>query len=643
VETKLANILDECVERIAKGESIDTCLARYPDLRSSLEPLLAMALSISSIPRVSPSDEFRRVSRARLMARLRQEAIGVEAAKSGRGIAILDDLTRSWQRLRQSIAGVNRVAIPVTLILVVALVTALSALNIISPSPALAAKCTLSTLSGITEVRSAGLENWLQAIDGMTLKAGTRVKTAPNSYALLTFKDGSTIKLEENTDIEIQQVEYIDDQSSTIVMKQWLGTTWSQVIKTEDYSSYYRIETPSASAIAHGTLFTTKVDKTGFTEVTTTEGLISVLAQGEEVYLPANSQSRVEVGESPSKPVSAPGPKAELIISFDTPAVGSVNDPIGASTGYLPNGFTYNQITGSRSSSPSEGTQVLTIPQPVTGEYMVILRYVSPGTAHYKIQCKVEGKVVFEYSGVNESEDDGGWVIHLDLQVADGKITSSEVSKVEPLEDEGPEKIVVTKSAKEKSVPIKPVTKPEGDRGKPEEDKGKPEEKDKGKPEEDKGKPEEDKGKPEEDKGKSEGDKGKPEEDRGKPEEDRGKPEEDKGKPEGDKGKPGEDRGKPEEDRGKPEEDRGKPEEDRGKPEEDRGKPEEDRGKPEEERQGQARGERQGQARGERQGQARVKSQVIIYLLSWDTYLILSLITVSGCHPLVLAPGAYCY
>ena len=36
-------ILDRCIERIASGESVSSCLASYPDDREELEPLLRIA------------------------------------------------------------------------------------------------------------------------------------------------------------------------------------------------------------------------------------------------------------------------------------------------------------------------------------------------------------------------------------------------------------------------------------------------------------------------------------------------------------------------------------------------------------------------------------------------------------------------
>ena len=64
----LSKILDECLLRVGKGEAIEACVDDYPNLQAKLEPLLSIAQAIYNIPKVSPSDEFRRMSKARLMA-----------------------------------------------------------------------------------------------------------------------------------------------------------------------------------------------------------------------------------------------------------------------------------------------------------------------------------------------------------------------------------------------------------------------------------------------------------------------------------------------------------------------------------------------------------------------------------------------
>jgi hypothetical protein len=53
------NILNECLDRLIKGESIEACLARYPQYATELEPLLKTALETKMAAAVKPNPEFR--------------------------------------------------------------------------------------------------------------------------------------------------------------------------------------------------------------------------------------------------------------------------------------------------------------------------------------------------------------------------------------------------------------------------------------------------------------------------------------------------------------------------------------------------------------------------------------------------------
>lgn len=458
--SRLSEVLDDCIARMNRGETLDGCLANHPKMRGQLEPLLRVASSVSAIPRVSPSDEFRRASKARLLARLREESVRAEAAGSGRRMQLDGEQARARQRSWRTTARSRRVTIPVTVALALILAVSLSVailLNPLSSRQVIASPCILGILNGEVEVREAGSDGWQRGVQGVTLTAGTFIRTAQDSHAVLTFFEGSTIKLEPDTLVEIREIEQVDEQSTTIVLGQSVGRTWSHVVTMEP-ASYYEIETPSASVRAMGTLFATDVDETGLTKVATTEGLVNVAAQEDEVYVSANQQTRVEAGAAPSQPAVLPSPKAEFVITTDVPAVSSVSGPTGASTGHLPSGLSFNQITGSKSSFSSDGRQVITIARPVTGEYVVALRYTAQGTAALKVRTEAGGGIAFEHTERLAAAKGEGWLIRINLRVDDGLIVSAKVVGVEPLGDQVPEKVVETELARERAVPIEAIT-----------------------------------------------------------------------------------------------------------------------------------------------------------------------------------------
>ena len=102
MRAKLSEAFGECLARIRSGEAVNSCLAGYPNLRQQLVPLLYTALSISTIPKVVPSDDFRKLSKGRLLARLHERSIQAEPASSRLGIL--------WRGLERAITGALGIA-----------------------------------------------------------------------------------------------------------------------------------------------------------------------------------------------------------------------------------------------------------------------------------------------------------------------------------------------------------------------------------------------------------------------------------------------------------------------------------------------------------------------------------------------------
>ena len=70
-------ILDRCIERIASGESVSSCLASYPDDREELEPLLRVAaITIKAVSAAEPNQ----VARARGL-RMLNDAVAKRTAR----------------------------------------------------------------------------------------------------------------------------------------------------------------------------------------------------------------------------------------------------------------------------------------------------------------------------------------------------------------------------------------------------------------------------------------------------------------------------------------------------------------------------------------------------------------------------------
>lgn len=65
----LLTALDNCLTALAHGASVESCLARYPDLADDLRPLLQAAQHAQSLPLSPPSRAAQQASRARFLTR----------------------------------------------------------------------------------------------------------------------------------------------------------------------------------------------------------------------------------------------------------------------------------------------------------------------------------------------------------------------------------------------------------------------------------------------------------------------------------------------------------------------------------------------------------------------------------------------
>ncbi|MBM3156043.1 MAG: hypothetical protein FJ004_02005 [Chloroflexi bacterium] len=466
MRTELSKVLNECLLRLRRGEDSSACLHDYPELSPELEELLRTASFVSCAPKVSPSDDFRAESKARIIAGLRERQVRERVAKLEHRSAAARFMERAGEAVLRVFSGRNMILIPVTLLVLLALGgSLLIAAVLTSPSPqsAQSSRCTLSILSGDVEIQRADSDIWEKAGDRVVLEAGSLVRTKDESHALLTFFEGSSIKLEPDTNIEIKQVKSVEGGGSEIILKQWLGKTWSRVVKRVTPGSRYEIETPSVNALVRGTLFETVVDETAATTIKTTEGTVSVTALDEEVYVSAGQEVKVEPGTAPPQPRPITPANNELVITVIGPVVASVCDPMGSSTGYLPSGMAFNQIPGSKSTSPI-GSQVITIADPLSGEYKAVLRCIDDGTSRFFLKGVSAGETVFTHTSEYEVADDSEWLIKFNVEFQDSRLNGVTVGYIEPLAGRAPEKIVIIDEKKEPqktaATPVKSVLQP---------------------------------------------------------------------------------------------------------------------------------------------------------------------------------------
>lgn len=156
---------------------------------------------------------------------------------------------------------------------------------------------------GVAEVWPASGETWQKAKDGDTLVTGDRVRTLGNSKASIIFYDTSVTRLDENTEILIQEVNIDHDNylNQDVEIELVLGRVWSRIISLLDLDSKFEVETSTVVATVRGTSFNMSVDERGETELDVIENLVDVtlfsVASGtEEVILDNPRKLKLEAG-----------------------------------------------------------------------------------------------------------------------------------------------------------------------------------------------------------------------------------------------------------------------------------------------------------------------------------------------------------
>lgn len=84
-DKELANILNDCLERLLQGETIEQCLQDYPQYAEEIEPLLQTAMAAKKALAIQPGVEFKARARYQFQSALKE-------TKPGRGLPFF-----SWQ------------------------------------------------------------------------------------------------------------------------------------------------------------------------------------------------------------------------------------------------------------------------------------------------------------------------------------------------------------------------------------------------------------------------------------------------------------------------------------------------------------------------------------------------------------------
>jgi mannose-6-phosphate isomerase-like protein (cupin superfamily) len=377
---ELIQIFAECTEAIEQGRlSLDDCLDRYPQHRTELIDLLQVAMQARAVPRATPTAEFRRGARARLLAQLPPRAAASDGAAAHHHVsatpAITSRLQTTGQRLAQrwpwplraSLAVGASLAVVASLLLVCLVSASIWWLRdgwqsgeeadvavsdtpsgiagdnqeetaavatpddtfpiympLVSSSLILNAQtAAVEVTQGIVEVQSAG-GAWTAVNRVTTATAGQRVRTGAFSGATITFYDGSQATLGPNTEISLDQVDAQrpEDGFRTVVMTQWVGESEHTVEFRNDAGSRYEVVTPNGSGRARGTTFQVLVTTHLLTQFIVTEGQVDVTNLNVTVIVIVGQTTIIPPQQPPSQPYFIVSGEGEVTAMGETWTIG---------------------------------------------------------------------------------------------------------------------------------------------------------------------------------------------------------------------------------------------------------------------------------------------------------------------------------
>jgi len=175
----------------------------------------------------------------------------------------------------------------------------------LTSSPAYAQSALLDALSTRVTLAHANGSVREVAVDQI-IRSGDTVATNETGRAVVTYPDGSTALLEENSALTI---EFVQTSAGDYVvrMQQTLGRVWYAITRAVTLGSRYEVRSAGmASVIRAGSDSYVTVSPDGETTVVTISGTVDTSAGGVDVSVPAGSSTTV------SAPGASPHPNAPV-------------------------------------------------------------------------------------------------------------------------------------------------------------------------------------------------------------------------------------------------------------------------------------------------------------------------------------------
>lgn len=129
---------------------------------------------------------------------------------------------------------------------------ALGSSKLLAPdADAIDSRSTLTLVAGSVVVSHDGSE-FRAAREGDVIAAGDTIRIGTGAAAEITYVEGSSVRLEADTQIVAQRLRTEQDGGTVVAMMQTIERSWNVVMKLVSGDSRYDVRAPSSTASVRG-------------------------------------------------------------------------------------------------------------------------------------------------------------------------------------------------------------------------------------------------------------------------------------------------------------------------------------------------------------------------------------------------------
>jgi len=163
-------------------------------------------------------------------------------------------------------------------------------------------------IEGEVEKRTGGESGWFVAEKSEIINPGSEIRTFENSRAILTFEDGSAIRLDEDTQIKFG----LNDSNINIVLTR--GTIFNKVSKNE--TREYSVAVGEYKVIALGTHFSVENKKDGEVKILVLESEVKIQDKDNNNLENVTEGNRADIKENKVEKHKIKIQRGDFILSF---------------------------------------------------------------------------------------------------------------------------------------------------------------------------------------------------------------------------------------------------------------------------------------------------------------------------------------